>query len=166
MNLTLGALNQLRNEIAFKLTAIEGLQGTIAKFTVQVNPDNPQEEYVTTVAANMMRFYTGMEDVLEQILRVFDDFQPQGDAWHQSLLISALAATKQRPAILRRATFDVLNDLRSFRHVVQKAYASPFDWAKMKHLAESAHEALHAFSGDLKDFAVFLERAVDSLDRA
>lgn len=166
MSITLGTLNRLRGEITFKLAAIEELQKAITKFTAKVDPDKPQEEFVTTVAANMMRFYTGMEDVLEQILRVFDDFQPQGESWHQSLLIAALNTTKHRPAILRRATFDVLDDLRGFRHVVQKAYASPFDWGKMRRLAESAKETLQAFSEDLKDFDAFLDRAIDALDWA
>lgn len=166
MSITLGALNRLRGEIAFKMVVIEELQKTITKFTGKVNQDNPQEEFVTTIAANMMRFYTGMEDILEQILRVFDDFQPQGESWHQSLLIASLNTTKHRPAILCRATFNVLNDLRGFRHVVQKAYTQPFDWGKMKHLAESAKEMLQAFSEDLKDFDAFLERAIDALDRS
>jgi len=163
MAITVGVLSSLQHEVAFKRTAIVALQGTISKYSQQIDQGSPNEAFVTTVAANMMRFYTGVEDILEQILKVFDEFQHQGDSWHQTLLISAQTATRQRPAIIGRATFDALNDLRGFRHIVQKAYATPFDWDKMKHLAESVQGTLNGFLEDLDTFDRFLYQAIDAL---
>lgn len=155
-----GALRALKAEIAYKQSVIAELQATIERYVARIDPSAPQEEFVTTIAANMARFYTGVEDVLEQILKAFDDFQPVGADCHSSVLVSAIAETPTRPAIIGRHTLAMLDEMRSFRHIVHKAHSKPFDWSRMAHLASALGTTSQLVAADLARFDAFLDSAI------
>lgn len=165
MTISAGALRALRADVSFKRSVMEELAQTVEKYAAKVSADAPQEEFVTTVAANLARLYTGIEDILEQVLMVFDDFQPTGGNWHSLVLTSSVMASDSRPAVISRRTFSLLDELRGFRHIVYKAYTRPFDWAKMQNLASSIQSLLSAVTEDLGQFDVFLSRAIEVADR-
>lgn len=164
MNISVGMLKNLRLEVKFKQSVIAELTEVIERFTSEVDPENPQDMAVTAISANLARLYTGIEDILEDIVKVFDDYRPTGDSWHSALLAAALMESDDRPAIISRSTFDMLDELRGFRHIVHKAYAKPFDWTRMKHLATSVQSMLQAVSGDLTAFNTFLAKAIETAE--
>ncbi len=153
-----GELKALQAEINFKLAAVTQLSEVIRKWTGKLTPQDPQEEVVTTIGFNLMRFYTGAEDILEQIVKLLDDYRPTGPDWHVKLLLLATAATEDRPAVIRSETYELLNELRGFRHIAQKAYLTPLNWEQMQRLTDDAVLLLKLFREDLTAFNGFLAK--------
>lgn len=163
MAISVGALNALRSDVQYKQAVVEAYTDAIDKWLSKIKPGDPQEEIVTTIAANLARFYTAVEDILEQILRVFDDFDSDGGSWHKSLLVSALTGKNNRPPIISEQTFKLLDSLRGFRHVFHKAYTEPIRWDKMRDLVSSIKTVLEDFAADLAVFDSFLEQSIEML---
>ena len=69
--------------------------------------------------------YTGAEGILKEVLAVADGgVVSVGEAWHSRLLAqAALPATESgRTAIISPEVYDVLDRLRSFRHIERNVY--------------------------------------------
>lgn len=162
MTISDGVLESLRSDIAFKQTVVKELAATIDEWTMEFEPEKPDEMAITAIAANLARFYTGVEDLVEQILKVFDDFQPAGGDWHVSLLNAATITKEIRPPILSRTTYNQLDNLRRFRHIFHKIYTKPLDWEQMRVLVTNIKDTLNNFLSDLNQFDDFVRQSIQN----
>lgn len=106
--------------------------------------------------------YTGIESLLERLIKNIDGRLPAGDEYHKDLL--AVAATDVpgvRPPILSEDVYADLDELRSFRHVARKRYGHELKMAK---IAENAERLVAVLSGFKACLAVFEEAMTQNPD--
>src|SRR5687767_7184364 len=98
-------------EVIPRIAAITSPAGTVAKNSLR--------------ATGIEGVYTGIEGVLKEILIVIDGGVFAGaESWHAHLLAQAAEPNqdKGRIAIISERTYDLLDRLRSFRHLERNIY--------------------------------------------
>ncbi len=84
--------------------------------------------YLDGVALNLHGFYAGLERIFEFVAAVVDGVKPDGENWHQALLLQmASERPPARPAVISESVCRQLDDYRGFRHVVRNVYTFRFD---------------------------------------
>lgn len=82
------------------------------------------DDYWDGVALNLHGFYTGVEQIFEDIARTIDGGLPSGAEWHISLLRQmTVEMGSLRPAVIEVKTRQCLDEYRGFRHIVRNVYA-------------------------------------------
>ncbi|MBF0372350.1 MAG: hypothetical protein HQL39_02915 [Alphaproteobacteria bacterium] len=114
-------LGELRQELR-EIDAAEAL------FDAQGGPLAQSWARWKALAAGTEGVYTGIEKILRMIAREIDDYVPDDESWHRSLLQQmALPLEGVRPAVLSPDTFRLLDALRGFRHRVRDIYGFGLD---------------------------------------
>jgi hypothetical protein len=113
--------------------------------------------YLDAAALGLHAIYSGVERLLEQIVRRIDGKAPAGQDWHRSLLQRAAEPTPSRPAAISQETRQLLEPYRGFRHVVRNVYAFRFDALRMEPLVEGLPDLVRHVNSELSAFADLLE---------
>lgn len=117
------------------------------------------EDYWDGVALNLHGFYTGVEQIFEDIARTVDGGLPSGAEWHTGLLRQMTVEIEGlRPAVIKAGTRKSLDEYRGFRHIVRNVYAFNLRPARLDELVKDAPACLANLSADLLAFADFLEK--------
>lgn len=126
---------------------LENLDGVFEEL-----PDYKKLPYLSTlelagVAALLHNFYSGVENVLKQILKSKNIIIPTGDSWHKELLI----ISKENEIITDELRL-LLGDYLAFRHYFAHGYAFDLYAEKMEPLVEKTNTTYKAFKKNIKDF--------------
>lgn len=117
------------------------------------------DDYWDGVALNLHGFYTGVEQIFEDIARTIDGGLPSGSEWHTSLLRQmTVEMGNLRPAVIEINTRQCLDEYRGFRHIVRNVYAFNLHPARLDELVKDAPECVASLSADLLAFAGLLEK--------
>ena len=117
------------------------------------------DDYWDGVALNLHSFYSGVEQIFEDIARTVDGGLPTGPEWHTSLLRQmTVEMGKQRPAVIRMETRQSLDAYRGFRHVARNVYAFNLRPARLNELVLDVSNCFSDLTMDLLAFADFLEK--------
>ncbi len=117
------------------------------------------DDYWDGVALNLHGFYTGVEQIFEDIARTIDGGLPSGAEWHISLLRQMTVEMEGlRPAVIETKTRKSLDEYRGFRHIVRNIYAFNLRPARLDELVNDAPDCLANLTADLLAFADFLEK--------
>ena len=109
--------------------------------------------YLDSVALNLHGFYSGIEKIFELIAKNIDSSVPTGDSWHLELLRQmATNIQKVRPPIIKKTTYELLNEYRGFRHIVRNVYTYNLSVKKLSPLIEDLHTTYNLISTDLNEF--------------
>ena len=106
----------------------EGIK-TLVKIKVikeMVDPKIEWRDEARSLALAIHNIYSGVEQVLEDIAKVADDFDPTSASSHSDLIILMATKTRHRPAILNPELRAMMDDFRKLRHVVRHGYGRPF----------------------------------------
>lgn len=115
--------------------------------------------YLDGVALNLHGLYSGFERIFAQIAETIDDDLPQGDDWHKLLLGQMKTDVPGiRPAVISTKMWDVLDDLRKFRHVVRNVYTHHLDPVRLGKLVKKSTESFEQLHAELSAFASFLDQ--------
>jgi hypothetical protein len=115
--------------------------------------------YWDGVALNLQGFYSGVEQVFEDIARTIDGGLPSGTDWHISLLRQmTVEIRKMRPAVIEIKTRHCLDEYRGFRHIVRNVYAFNLRPERLDELILDVPNCLANLTADLLAFADFLEK--------
>lgn len=106
--------------------------------------------------------YTCLETILFRIARVFENHL-QADRWHKELLRKMqLEVPGIRRAVLSRESYQLLDELRRFRHFKRYYYDFDYDWSRLDYLrgvyerlTPLIHVDLDAFSSFLQECSIF-----------
>lgn len=122
------------------------------------------EDYIGTLALNLHGFYTGVERCFEEIARQLDETVPSGTDWHRRLLrqMSAELPSLRLP-VIQAATRQVIDEYRSFRHVVRNVYTFDLQSDRVVALAEKLPACFAALKWDIKAFCDFLTSVSEDL---
>ncbi|MCS6958995.1 MAG: hypothetical protein RMK91_02990 [Pseudanabaenaceae cyanobacterium SKYGB_i_bin29] len=131
------------------------LQRTISRIQSQVKKAKTtnDEDYWHAVAANLVSFYTGMENIFKLIANNLDNYLPQGADWHIQLLRQMQTGNSYRPAVIQSETLQLISEYRSFRHVFMNNYALNLDSTKLDLLAQKLPVTYDHLHKDMKSFA-------------
>ena len=134
--------------------------------TAQIS--NDADPFIDSVALNLHGFYSGVERLLELIVSLVDESQPEGSGWHKQLLdLTAQEVPEVRPAVLSTQSAAALDEYREFRHLVRNVYTSRLVPARMKPLLDGLPDTWQRVQADFLAFANFadrLSRADEELD--
>ncbi len=115
--------------------------------------------YLDSVSLNLHGLYNGLERVFELIATIVDELKPDGENWHQALLLQMTDDKPPlRPAVLSSTTYTKLDEYRGFRHIVRNVYTYKFDPERVKKLVDEAPNLYSQVRVELFAFADFLER--------
>ena len=116
--------------------------------------------YRESLALKLHNFYTGCERMFTRISEELNGGLPKSHDWHVRLLRKmTLDIEGIRPAVLSKETASLLDEYRSFRHVVRNTYGFEIKMSRMKPLLDSFATALAAVRKDLSTFIAFLRKA-------
>jgi len=71
-----------------------------------------------------------------------------------------------RPALLAKESFELLDELRGFRHLFRHAYTYPLDSEKLAQLKHKIEKKWGCVQLDLQRFEAFLEKHLESLQES
>ncbi len=121
--------------------------------------DTSDDLYLDSVALNLHSVYSGIEKIFEMIAKDIDGSIPTGDSWHFDLLKQMATEIQQvRPAVIKKETFNFLNEYRSFRHIVRNIYTFNISIKKLTPLVEDLQSAYQMFNSDIDEFIHFIEK--------
>jgi hypothetical protein len=111
------------------------------------------DSHMRAMASFVHDIYTGIEKLLEGIVKYFDGQLPVGEDWHRKLLARAASSNEPaRPAIISTDLSIILDDLRGFRHVFRNRYLSNLIPKKVDDLADETVRAFRMLDADIRRF--------------
>ncbi|MEN9564556.1 MAG: hypothetical protein RIR73_2800 [Chloroflexota bacterium] len=120
---------------------------------------NNDDDYWDGVALNLHGFYSGVEQIFEDIARTIDGALPEGGDWHISLLKQMTVEIGDlRPAVISMKTRQYLDEYRGLRHVIRNVYAFNLRPARLSELVDNAPKCLEHLTAELLAFAEFLDK--------
>lgn len=129
------------------------------KFVITYKQYKESLEYskIIETAFYINQLYTGFEKVFKNIAKTFENTIDE-DYWHKSLLERmALEIKGIRPALISQDSFELLDELRAFRHFFRHAYDVDIDREKFKIVAEKTLKLKKIYKRDINKFLNFLE---------
>lgn len=114
--------------------------------------------YLDGVALNLHGFYSGIEQIFEDIARTVDRSIPTSGEWHRDLLLQmADEVSTIRPAVLDITTRRCLDEYRGFRHLVRNIYTFNLRPSRLQELTTDLTGCYATVKGALLQFITFLE---------
>lgn len=102
--------------------------------------------------------YGIIENACFRVAKFFEN-NLQSDTWHRDLLRRMLLTIPQiRPAFFTQETYDVLDELRGFRHVFRNAYSRSLDPERLLLLQKKVPTAIRLFKKSVSEYTEFLNR--------
>ena len=111
-----------------------------------------------SLATCLHSFYTGLERVLEAIVREIDGARSRSREWHRELLQAvSVDHPGLRPRVLSEEAFKTLEEYRAFRHLFRHLYTHTIDPMRVFALMESLGKTWRLAKRDLENFLLHLE---------
>ena len=93
-----------------------------AKENYVIEEDTVPAPQIMALAQIVHNLYNGVEDILEDIAKITDNFDPRSESSHSDLVNLMATKTSLRPAVLSPELHSIMDDFRKFRHVVRHSY--------------------------------------------
>lgn len=104
--------------------------------------------------------YTCIETVLFRISRVFENHLEQ-EKWHKELLRKMrLEIPSIRKAVLSHDSYQLLDELRRFRHFKRYYYDFEYDWDRLDYLRVIYGKLIPLINQELADYGDFLRECI------
>jgi hypothetical protein len=101
--------------------------------------------------------YTAFENAFKTIASTFENEIRDASQWHAELLRRmTLDIPGLRPRFVSPEAYDLLDELRRFRHVFRSAYTMTLDLERLAVVLKKAHELERIYPQDFKHFGDFL----------
>ena len=115
-----------------------------------------------SVAYQIHNLYCSIEDLLKLIANAFENRIGTSSEWHRVLLLRLSQPVEGiRPAFLSEDSFDLLNQLRSFRHMFRHAYGTDIKLRQLEPNIDMALQVSKLISEDIKQFLEDLNNSAD-----
>ncbi|MFZ4665399.1 MAG: hypothetical protein ACOYME_03110 [Prochlorotrichaceae cyanobacterium] len=105
--------------------------------------------------------YTCIETILFRISRVFENHL-DSNQWHKELLRKMRVDIPGiRKAVLSKESYQLLDELRRFRHFKRYYYDFDYDWSRLDYLRLIYERLLPIIKNELHDYSDFLLKCSD-----
>lgn len=161
-----GELRGLVLQIDSDLKAIEHLRETIENIYLDTKEHHtPSTGNQMGLALCLHHIYTAMEEVFIRINKVFDNVPLSSGNWHKELLRNMTMELEDvRPVVISKELASIIDEYRSFRHVVRHAYDYNLDWEKLHRLLFKMPDMLDEFHQEIGRFETLLQQSIKHLD--
>ena len=106
--------------------------------------------------------YTCIETILFRIARAFENHLDPNQ-WHKELLRKMrIDVPNIRKAVLSRDSYQLLDELRRFRHFKRYYYDFDYDWNRLDYLRLIYEKLCPLIKDQLKNYTVFLMECANS----
>ena len=128
----------------------------------RVNKELSTPEQLDSIAYQIHNLSCSIEDLLKLIASAFENQIGTGSEWHRVLLLRLSQPIEGiRPAFLSEDSFDLLNQLRSFRHMFRHAYGTDIKLRQLEPNIDIALEVATMISEDINQFLEHLNKVTD-----
>ena len=134
----------VKNKILAEIQNIEKILAELEKVKKK-----PQKELVVLVGigAFLQNIYTGMENILKQILLHQEISIPDSQTWHKDLLNLAI-----KNNLITKETVDRIGQYLFFRHFFTHSYGFLIDEEKLKPLMDDISGVYKEFKKEIDEF--------------
>lgn len=144
---------RIKEELSYVYKSIEKAENAWKKAMM-----SSDESYYDSCALNMHHMYNGLERVYVQIAQNIDETLPEGDNWHRELLKQMRYELEGiRPSLISDELYTLLDEFRSFRHIVRNVYAFNYDVAKLEALIKHLVPMKSKLKKEFEEFCMFLD---------
>ena len=106
--------------------------------------------------------YTCIETILFRIARTFENHL-EPNQWHKELLRKMyIDIPNIRKAVLSKESYQILDELRRFRHFKRYYYDFDYDWLRLDYLRLIYEKLIPLIKNELNHYIDFLWECVDS----
>jgi hypothetical protein len=143
---------KVKKQAAVEIEQLNHLLETHRPLLSKCKSTKPDSIEISTLAAMLHAFYTGIENILRRVTLELDGEPPKGEFWHRQLLDNMAHPSPARPVVISAPLRDALRDYLYFRHVFRHAYTFELRWEKMAGLVEGRENTLHQLELELNTF--------------
>jgi len=147
-------LQTLKSELSALLDRVQEMDGKLQGYVEQYPaPQSFPEAVLIAVSYLLGGVYSCFEDQFLKIARVFENRVENPASWHRELLERMrIEVEGVRPRVLSRPSFQLLNELRGFRHVFRSSYAFELDEERVRLIVRRWEKGKAAVHKDLQSF--------------
>ncbi len=125
--------------------------------------DTSSEEQTVYCAYLLHNLYSALEDLLQEIARTFENRFEDPSQYHRELLKRmTVEVIGIRPEVLGRESFELLDELRAFRHVFRHSYSYALSAERVAQLKQRVLTGWNIVENDLAQFERFLMQELAS----
>ena len=127
-------------------------------------PDNSERK--SHLGYLLHNLYCALEDLWQEVARTFENRLEDPARYHRELLQRMhLEIPGIRPQVLNTASYQLLNELRGFRHIFRHAYDYELDEVRLHQLKARVMRGWTAVDADLANFGGFLQEVLESEEK-
>ncbi|MGB3789183.1 MAG: hypothetical protein WA949_14400 [Phormidesmis sp.] len=116
-----------------------------------------------SIAYQIHNLYSSVEDLLKLIASAFENNIGSDGGWHRTLLLRMSQPMEGiRPAFLSEESFDLMDRLRTFRHMFRHAYGADIDRDQLQGNLATAQKLYDSIAQDIDSFLQQLAESEDS----
>ncbi len=135
---------------------LESIERKLSRLKTEHDRENI-DSHNKAIAASLHSLYSGYENIIERIIRAIDGDAPLGSQYHLALLKRSMNPVEGvRPPILSVETFQLLDELRTYRHKFRNIYLYLLSTKRIGDLAQTGIRSFGLFERDIKAFKDFL----------
>ncbi len=150
-------------QLAVLLGFLQSQEEISAKILGDIKATEPDKrERKSHLGYLLHNLYCALEDLLQEIARTFENRLEDPARYHRELLQRMrLDIPGIRPRLLNTPSYQLLNELRGFRHTFRHAYDYELDEGRLRQLKDKVMIGWIAVEEDLGTFGRFLGEALD-----
>jgi hypothetical protein len=152
-----------RENLAVLLGFFDEQMEIIRKLWQEVTVTSPLTREKTSHLGYLLHnLYCAYEDLFQEVARTFENRLEDPARYHRELLKRMrLEVPGIRPRLLSTESFNILNELRGFRHIFRHAYSYELAAEKVAALKEKVAAGWESINSDLSFFVDFLKEKID-----
>lgn len=138
---------RLKKDILFEQGQLDAVVEGINKIRKEINEVNN-----TALAAYLMNFYNGLENIMKCCAKEYYKKFPKGQEWHKELLQQSCIGMGNKVPLFNKELIDNLYKYLTFRHFFIHGYGFQLKREKMEPLLSGIDELWKEIKGQLADF--------------
>jgi len=145
-------IESVRREVAI-------LKPKLERLMTDQDPVN-YDSHKRAIGSCLASIYTGIERIFERIIKTIDGILPETRHYHQAVLErAATAITGKRQQIIGEQTYELLKEMKGFRHLYTHIYHYDLMPQRLKELGEKGPIVFDAFLKDIEAFKASLSES-------
>jgi hypothetical protein len=148
----------LERSIQHDLQIIAQIFKAIATATdSQTEADEASESELIVLAYRLHNLYNAFENIFQNIATTFENAVDDSARWHAQLLQRMrLDIRPLRPAVIDKAAYETLDELRRFRHLFRHSYDLELDAQRLQLVLTKALQLEPLYQPQMEQFLGFL----------
>lgn len=140
-------------EVEFQKDLILKLHDKVFKKAEHYRKNPNSEELRDSLGYSLHNLYCAYEDLFTLVADYFENQIERDGRFHISLLKRMFISVEGvRPSLITERTFELLSELRAFRHIFRHSYTFELDGERVLNLALKISELRKLFLADLDSF--------------